>query len=1020
MSSFDQLQVFPDSTVLAATSSSFAFAHRMDSGGAIQVKLLSQTGKETLTTPPLVRAHSTGHVTALSFSPFHENLLLSAGGADAAVKLWNLPVGEPMTEDLTTPLTTFQETTPSVVAGIVPHPSADSVAATYSRPGPLRIYDIAAEKLSINVKMEENAVVSSAAWNRDGSAMVVATQDQAVRILDPRMEQITTPAIQAAHTGKRHFSVIWCGRVQHFLTCGSDRMQERELKLWDPRQLAKCVHRERLDAGSVGHLLPLYDADLNLLYVLGKGDRSTRLFEVDVARAPYVRALDHSALKSMTLAAALLPKVTCDTNVCEIARVLNLSASGSTGGGSCEVVGYRVPRKEATHTFQRDLYPETLATEATLTSTEWLQGCNAEPKVQTVTPTVKAVEDISGNVFRQSAPSNWGPPALSVGAATNGWQTSNWGQALSSTASSKAPSKTLSDTKTGWGSSTRKWNEPEPVAQSISATPAQSNSGTISASVASLSVQPICTALQTETNKETSISMPVPAASDALLSGAGPSSVGDVIELSEKAQRLGARYGHKLKYLQGKEALRSDIYSFGDKCVAFSTQASPVIAANATFWAAPIGGAGGPVLVEKLAAKGKAQHGSAPVINGQKAEVSALKFNPFDDSMLATGSADTTVQIWSLKSHLTSESGKGGTLLQTLSGHTKGLRSLEYNPTAADVLCSSSYDLSLRFWDIEAGREKLCLKGKLDDITWNIAFSQDGSLLATASRAKILRVFDPRGQALVAMGCGHESNKPQFVTWVDTIRLLTVGVNTRNETQVSFWDSRNLLEPLRVPVVVEPAASAASITTPIPLYDISSRLLFLVGTGSRHIWSYEIDPVAATVQANLPFMMSGHNTIGGVALLPKTTCNIRDVELARLLVASSSVMDCVSFSLPRAQKLKEFFQDDVYDLIPKQEPSGTAAKWFMGETGTLSYESLCPDGMVALSEKPMESAAARPRTLDFQAHRREEEEKERQKAAQFARLSSLAAQPSLHSTHQSGNNLDAPLSKDDSDDDWDD
>ena len=43
--------------------------------------------------------------------------------------------------------------------------------------------------------------------------------------------------------------------------------------------------------------------------------------------------------------------------------------------------------------------------------------------------------------------------------------------------------------------------------------------------------------------------------------------------------------------------------------------------------------------------------------------------------------------------------------------------------------------------------------------------------------------------------------------------------------------------------------------------------------------------------------------------------------------------------------------------------------------------------MVLLSEKPNNAAPERPKTLDFQARRREEEEKARQKAVQFARLS---------------------------------
>ncbi|GMF64499.1 unnamed protein product [Phytophthora lilii] len=816
--------------------------------------------------------------------------------------------------------------------------------------------------MAFQVQLDDSAVVSSAAWNWDGSAMVVATQDQAVRLLDPRV-QTSEPGVAEAHTGKRHLSVVWCGRTQHFVTCGSDRMQEREIKLWDPRNMAKCVHRERLDSGGVGQLFSLYDVDLDLLYVLGKGDRSARMFEVDLARAPLVHALDHSALGNMTLAATLLPKAACDTNVCEVSRVLNLSATGSSVGGSCEVLSYRVPREEATHTFQSDLYPDTLAQEAAMTSEEWRQGRNAEPKMRAVTPTVKSVEDTSGSVFGSAsgaAGSTWGAAATNGTAATNGWQTSGWGQALSTTASSSAPSKTASSAKTGWGSSTRKWNEPEPVAQAVSPAPVQwspSATTTMHAPVTATATSDVAatnipTSAQTTTAvssfaEESTHTASVAASSDASSVSIPPTTIADVVGLSDKAQRLGAKYGHKLKYLQGKEAPRNNVFHFGDKRVAFSTQASPVIVANTKFWAAPIAGAGGPVLVEKLDATGKARHGAAPVINGQKAEVSALVFSPFNDHMLVTGSADSTVQLWSLDAHNTSERlDAPSSPTFTLLGHTKGIRALQFNPTAADVLCSSSHDLSLRFWDIEVGQEKLCLDGKLDDITWNMAFSNDGALLATASRAKIVRVFDPRQSehALVAMGCGHESSKPQFVTWVDSSRLLTVGVNARNETQVSFWDSHSLLEPLGEPVLVEPAASAASTTTPLPLYDASSRLLFLVGTGSRHIWSYEVDPVAASVQANLPFMMSGTDTIGGVALLPKSICNIRDVELARLLVATPNVVERVSFSLPRAQKLKEFFQDDIYGLVPKQEPSVSAAQWFAGESGGPVYESLQPDG----------------------------------------------------------------------------
>ena len=59
---------------------------------------------------------------------------------------------------------------------------------------------------------------------------------------------------------------------------------------------------------------------------------------------------------------------------------------------------------------------------------------------------------------------------------------------------------------------------------------------------------------------------------------------------------------------------------------------------------------------------------------------------------------------------------------------------------------------------------------------------------------------------------------------------------------------------------------------------------------SRHIWSYEVDSIDAKVQPNLIFMMIGSDTDGGVALLPKRTCNVHDVELAQLLVAAPNIV----------------------------------------------------------------------------------------------------------------------------------
>lgn len=346
-------------------------------------------------------------------------------------------------------------------------------------------------------------------------------------------------------------------------------------------------------------------------------------------------------------------------------------------------------------------------------------------------------------------------------------------------------------------------------------------------------------------------------------------------------------------------------------------------------------------MVNQLAASGRAST-QTPILNGHKYAVADMDFNPFSDTLLATGGGDSVIQVWSI-----SDSSSAMAPVQTLNGHTKAIRTVKFHPTASNVLCSSGQDLSVRLWDVEYGKEQISLSGKLEDMVWNMDFNHDGSLLATSSRAKIVRIFDPRQQEhpLVAMGCGHDSGKPQFVSWVGSSQILTIGVNARNEKQIVFWDPRNLVDPISRPVTIETTASSA---IHYPFYDESSHLLFLVGMGDRHVQSFEIDTALAAAHANLPFAYSGQDPISGAALLPKTLCDVRNVEIDRMLLLTPNAVDHVSFSLPRADKLKEFFQDDVYGSVRTAQPSLTASEWFDGQNVTPTLESLRPNGAFLL------------------------------------------------------------------------
>jgi WD40 repeat protein len=66
-----------------------------------------------------------------------------------------------------------------------------------------------------------------------------------------------------------------------------------------------------------------------------------------------------------------------------------------------------------------------------------------------------------------------------------------------------------------------------------------------------------------------------------------------------------------------------------------------------------------------------------------------LDWYPFDDHFLATSSMDNSIKIWNVPDNFTEDITKEES---TLYGHEKKVCLIQWNPTAAFVLASGSYD----------------------------------------------------------------------------------------------------------------------------------------------------------------------------------------------------------------------------------------------------------------------------------------------------------------------------------------
>uniref|UniRef100_A0A452QM91 Coronin n=1 Tax=Ursus americanus TaxID=9643 RepID=A0A452QM91_URSAM len=357
--------------------------------------------------------------------------------------------------------------------------------------------------------------------------------------------------------------------------------------------------------------------------------------------------------------------------------------------------------------------------------------------------------------------------------------------------------------------------------------------------------------------------------------------------------------------------------------------------ANRLRVAVPLLSSGGQVAVLELQKPGRLPDTALPTLqNG--AAVMDLAWDPFDPHRLAVGGEDARIRLWRVPPEGLQE------MLTTpeavLTGHTEKIYSLRFHPLAADVLASSSYDLTIRIWDLQAGAEQLRLQGHRDQI-FSLAWSPDGQHLATVCKDGYLRVYEPRGgPEPVQEGPGPEGARGARVVWVcDGHCLLVSGFDSRSERQLLLYPTEALAGgPLAV-LGLDVAPS-----TLLPSYDPDTSLVLLTGKGDTRVFLYELLPEA-------PFFLECNSFTSpdphkGFILLPKTECDVREVEFARCLRLRQTSLEPVAFRLPRVRK--EFFQDDVFpDTAVSWEPVLSASAWLGGANGQPRLISLQPPGM---------------------------------------------------------------------------
>ncbi|XP_071617519.1 coronin-7 isoform X1 [Heliangelus exortis] len=461
-----------------------------------------------------------------------------------------------------------------------------------------------------------------------------------------------------------------------------------------------------------------------------------------------------------------------------------------------------------------------------------------------------------------------------------------------------------------------------------------------------------------------------------LSASTGPSS-GFVSSPSQKSLQSILGPSSRFRHAQGR-VLHRDTHLTNLRGLSLTTPGEcDGFCANQRRVALPLLSAGAQIAILELSKPGRLPDAAVPTVqNG--AAVADLCWDPFDPRRLAVAGEDAKIRLWRIP-----EEGLRETLQEPeaiLQGHTEKIYSIRFHPVASDLLVSSSYDMTVRIWELSAGREALCLRGHTDQI-FSLAWSPDGKKLATVSKDSRLRLYEPRRSSHPQKeGPGPEGGRGARLVWVcGGDYLLVSGFDSRSERRILLYRAEALPEgPLSV-LGLDVAPS-----TLLPFYDEDTSVVFLTGKGDTRVFLYEVTPEPPYfLECNSFTSNEPHK---GFIFLPKTLCEVREVEFARALRLGQSTLEPVAFSVPRVKK--EYFQDDIFPPTRVWwEPALRGSAWLAGQDGQQRRASLQPGDMTPVSEAPKEAPARKfvPASV-YLEEKSDEQKKEELLSAMVARL----------------------------------
>lgn len=271
-----------------------------------------------------------------------------------------------------------------------------------------------------------------------------------------------------------------------------------------------------------------------------------------------------------------------------------------------------------------------------------------------------------------------------------------------------------------------------------------------------------------------------------------------------------------------------------------------------------------------------------------------LAFAPLVASLLAIGTQDGSVKLWSA----------GAETSALLTPAASSISQVKWHPSSANLLAVSSGP-NLQVLDVSSQAKPVATAGASSSPIMSVSWNLDGSALFVSSpNTKQLSVVDPRqgSEPVVLVSNTHAGTKFLTCEFAGDMELVSCGQNSNRDREVALWDIRSGKQSLyRSRIDSSQNYLRAQV-------DLDINLVYFTGHQDANLRVYE---KAGGVLAPL-----GNFTLNGpsasACLAPKQTLRHGEFEIDRLVRFGPKSVQHVSVRIPRKPQSA---YEDLFPLV---------------------------------------------------------------------------------------------------------